>query len=80
MIKAAGAYDAGNLLKHGAGIRHESQRVGMIDDIESCFLEAGKITHVALSGSNVNAVMCGGFLISLQLIFGEIKHRRLGPE
>jgi hypothetical protein len=52
----------------------------VIDDVESSFLEAGKITHVTLLGLNFNVIMRCGFLISPQLIFGEIKNSRPGAE
>jgi len=80
IIDASDAQDARHLLKNSTGIRYETQRIGVINNVKSFLLETREVAHITLNYFNVDAVMRGGLGIPPQLSFGEIEDRHIRSE
>lgn len=80
MVYPARFQNAPNLPEHLCSVRNEVYGVRVPYDVESVFLEAGQVSHVAVDGLYVQPVVASGFTVAFKLGFGQIQRGHVRSE
>src|SRR5438552_324236 len=68
--------DAGDLADDALRVRHEDQRVVVLDDVERSVLERGKVAHVAVDETQLRPAVASQRANGRELTPGDVEQRR----